>query len=305
MKAMKKKKTGPTPHGILLVNKEVGLTSFQVVARLRHALHTRAIGHAGTLDPLADGLMVILVGQYTRLSSYLTADDKRYVAAVHFTGRTNTDDAEGQIIESADSSPLKLAKIKDMLATMLGKQMQVPPIFSAIQINGERLYKKARRGEDVEIPPREVTFHELNLVSYDDPVAIVDVHCSKGTYVRALARDLGNLLGVPAHLGGLKRVQSGAYTLAEAHNLSYLMESDNARNALRVGPEAVLGMPILQIDEHDAKKLSHGQRISPPTELRDETVYLACHEERLVALVQQKSQLLHCLRGFGDTGNSI
>jgi tRNA pseudouridine55 synthase len=294
---MKKSSLDPTPEGILLVNKGLGPTSFQVIGSLRRALNTRAVGHAGTLDPLAEGLLVVLVGRYTRLSAYLTAHDKRYVAAISFLGSTNTDDAEGEILHAGDPTTLVPHKIDAALAKMEGKQLQTPPMFSAIQINGERLYKKARRGETVEVPQREVTFYSLKMTSFQCPVATVEVHCSKGTYVRALARDLGEKLGIPAHLGGLVRSASGDYQLADAHDLDFLMEGENAKKSLRVGPQAILGLPTVQIDSQEARKLECGQRVRR-SDLSAE-VHLACHKDRLVALVKRIGLDMVCVRGFG------
>jgi tRNA pseudouridine(55) synthase len=254
------------PHnieGILLVDKAKGLSSHDVVARARRALKTRKVGHAGTLDPMATGLLVILVGRYTRLSNHLTADDKQYLAEVCFGRSTNTDDAEGETLEEGDASSVTEERVAEVLAAFLGEQDQIPPAFSAISIGGERSYKKARRGESVKIPPRRVVFHDLALEDFSDSVARIRVHASKGTYIRSLARDIGQALGVPAHLCGLRRTQSGAYALEGAIDCQAVQDPEMALAALARGRSAVLGMAFLSLDRPCTPGIS-GRRARGP-----------------------------------------
>lgn len=276
------------PTGILLVDKPEGPTSFDVVAKLRRALGTRTIGHAGTLDPLASGLLVVLVGAYTRLSQHLTAADKAYQARIVFGARTSTDDREGEVIERGDPSALDEARVREALASMEGEQDQVPPAFAAISVGGERLYAKARRGEAVEAPMRRVVLHELELLGWQPPAATVRVVCSKGTYVRAIARDLGARLGVPAHLGALRRTASGGYRLEEAQPLDALLDEGRAEAALLRGPEAIRGLPLVPVDEVGAARLEQGQALRLETEdaLPSEGVAVAHLGRALVAIVR-------------------
>jgi tRNA pseudouridine55 synthase len=294
----RRKKQGG-PDGVLLVDKPAGPTSFDVIAKLRKSLGTRSLGHTGTLDPLASGLLVVLAGRFTRLSAHLTTDDKRYLARVTFGTRTSTDDREGEVIEEGDASALTEDAVRAAVAARVGTQEQVPPMYSAISQGGERLYEKARRGEQVEVPSRTITLHELQVIGWDSPHVDVDVLCSKGTYIRALARDLGSDLGVPAHLGGLRRTAAGAYSLQDATTLEDLLEPERAKAALRSGPEAIRGIPQLSIDEAAAQQLRHGQRPHVGTELPEETVGLAVCDGALVALVERHGDLLHVVRGFG------
>ncbi|MFZ9889835.1 MAG: tRNA pseudouridine(55) synthase TruB [Myxococcota bacterium] len=250
--------------GVLLVDKPSGLTSHDVVGRLRRALRTRTVGHAGTLDPMATGLLVVLVGYYTRLSPYLTGADKAYDAEVTFGKSTTTDDAEGEVLETSETDRVTEAELRAALAGFRGRCVQVPPAYSAIQIAGERMYDKARRGESVEIPAREVTFHELECLGYEPPRASLAVRCSKGTYIRSLARDLGQRMGVPAHLSGLRRTGSGAFRLADAVPLEDLLVADVAQRHLRRGLHALPGLTAVEVEEDLAKELLLGRPVLVP-----------------------------------------
>jgi tRNA pseudouridine55 synthase len=270
--------------GLLLVDKPEGPTSFDVIAKLRGALGTRAIGHAGTLDPLATGLLVVLAGPYTRLSQHLTGADKVYEATVAFGARTSTDDREGEVLEEGDPSGLTEGAVREALLAMSGPQRQVPPAYSAISVGGERLYAKARRGEEVEAPPRDVVLHELVLLSWQPPQARIFVRCSKGTYVRAIARDLGARLGVPAHLGALRRTASGAFRIEDAQPLAALLEGGVATAALREGPAVIGDLPLAPVTAEAAAALLQGKRVAGGAGLAG-GVAVAHLGERLVGLV--------------------
>jgi tRNA pseudouridine55 synthase len=279
--------------GIVVVDKPEGPTSFDVCARVRRVMGTREVGHCGTLDPLATGVMVVAVGSYTRLVRVLVADDKRYTATIAFGASTTTDDREGEVLERGDASRLTGDDVRAALAPLRGKQLQVPPVFSAVHVDGERAYKKARRGDAVEMKPREIVIHEASLVSFAGGVAVVDVHCGKGTYIRALARDLGARLGVPAHLAALRRTAAGAYTLTDAVPLD-----DLAPTSLKTGVGAVRGVPLVEVDEAAARALAQGKRVRHASALPAGTV-LAHRGEAPVALVHLEGEQLVVERGFG------
>ncbi len=196
---------------LLAVDKPVGCTSHDVVSQCRRALHERRVGHAGTLDPMASGVMVVGVGQATRLLGMLTLDTKSYVADISFGVETNTDDAEGEAVRTVPVAPelRDLAYARERLAAMLGPQMQVPPAFSAISVNGVRAYKSAREGNAVDLPPRPVEVYAADLIAVggegDTCVWTVAFSVSKGTYIRALARDLGRACDSAAHISALLR----------------------------------------------------------------------------------------------------
>lgn len=281
-----------TPSGIVVIDKPEGPTSFGVVARVRKVMGTREVGHCGTLDPLATGVLVVALGSYTRLVRVLTADDKRYTARVAFGASTTTDDREGEILERGDCQMLSAERVRQALAGMVGPQLQVPPAYSAIHVDGERAHARARRGEAVDVKPREVVIHGLELTGFDGESALVDVRCGKGTYVRAIARDLGQRLGVPAHLAALRRTESGAYSLADATPLEQLSPSSVKR-----GVSAIRGVPLVAVDEAAARALGQGKRV--PTAASFAGTGLAHLGDDPVALVHVDGGLLVVERGFG------
>jgi tRNA pseudouridine55 synthase len=221
----------PALDGVLIVDKPEGMTSHDVVATVRRRLPRKTrIGHTGTLDPFATGVLPIVIGKATRLSQFLTAGRKRYRATVRFGTATDTGDRMGLTTETA--SPAAIGALDEVgvakaLLTFLGRHAQVPPAHSAKKVDGERAYVLARRGEAVDLAPVEVTAHALALAGWDSGshTAIVDLDVSAGYYVRSLARDLGTRLGVPAHLVALQRTASGPWSLADAHSLSEVVQA--------------------------------------------------------------------------------
>jgi tRNA pseudouridine55 synthase len=285
-------------EGILLVDKDKGCTSFDVVAKVRRALGVKSVGHTGTLDPFATGLLVVMVGRYTRLCDHLTAQTKTYEARVLFGQSTTTDDLEGEVLETGDPSEIDEATLKSQIATFLGDQLQTPPQFSAISIGGERAYKKARRGEEIELPPRPITIYDISLKAFERPCADIVVTCSKGTYIRAIARDLGRKLGVPAHLTELRRLASGSYSVADALPQAMLHEPGRTLQALKAGASAVLGLEKVAVDENIAKMLRQGKH--PPLHDGEAPVGIALAHLRgePIALVRVVEGKLVSVRGF-------
>lgn len=210
--------------GVLLVDKPTDHTSHDVVARLRGKLKTRKIGHAGTLDPMATGLLVMLVGKATRISQYLISLDKEYTGTVELGKITDSQDAEGQLMETRVVPALTEAEVKKAMQGFLGDQYQMPPMYSAIKIDGVPLYKKARQGEDVVREPRFIRVSEIELTGFALPRFDFRLRCSKGTYVRTIAHDLGQKLGCGGHLAALRRTASGQFNLADAVTLDALLE---------------------------------------------------------------------------------
>jgi tRNA pseudouridine55 synthase len=212
--------------GVLLVDKPTDHTSHDVVARLRGKLKTRKIGHAGTLDPMATGLLIILVGKATRISQYLISLDKEYTGTIELGKITDSQDAEGQVMETRPVPNYTQAEVEKAIQSFLGDQYQMPPMFSAIKIDGVPLYKKARKGEEVVREPRFIRVSAYELTRFALPHLDFRLRCSKGTYVRTLAHDLGQKLGCGAHLSALRRTAtdrfniSQALTLDEIQNLS-------------------------------------------------------------------------------------
>ena len=246
--------------GLLNINKPGGPTSHDVVQRVRQLTGQRKAGHAGTLDPLATGVLLVCLGQATRLIEYLTPGRKQYRAVIHFGLTTNTLDADGQVIASRDPSHLTETQLRELLPGFLGEIDQIPPLYSALKHQGRPLYKRARAGQTVELQPRRVTIDSLNWVDWQPPHLTLDITCSAGTYIRALARDLGEAAGVGAHLSALTRIASGNWTLAEAVPLSQL-ETDGWQPYLQPLDRAVTHLPRLDLTEQAAADVRYGRQI--------------------------------------------
>jgi tRNA pseudouridine55 synthase len=227
----------PELNGVLLVDKPKGWTSHDVVAKLRNLLQTRSAGHAGTLDPMATGLLVILLGKATKASQILMSHDKEYEGVMRLGQVTNTQDADGDIVETAPVPPaIDADAIAAALRRMEGDQYQTPPMFSAKKIQGVPLYKLARKGEDVPREPRFIHVARFELLSYSAPDAAFRVECSKGTYVRTLANDAGRAIGPGAHLVALRRTKSGDFNVADALGLDAIAAMPRGDVAARLIP---------------------------------------------------------------------
>jgi tRNA pseudouridine55 synthase len=250
--------------GFVVVDKPGGMTSHDVVARIRRLAHTRRVGHAGTLDPMATGVLVIGVERATRLLTYAAGHDKAYRATVRLGESTVTDDAEGEVTGSAPASAVTDEQIAEALAPFRGEIAQVPSAVSAIKVNGVRSYARVRKGEQVALTARPVTIHRLEVLGVrrtSDAATIdvdIEVDCSPGTYIRALARDLGAALGVGGHLVALRRTAVGGFTVAEAVPLDRLLADGT--------PPDLIPLPVVaghlftrrDVDEPAARVLSHG-----------------------------------------------
>lgn len=254
----------PSP-GLVIVDKPGGLTSHDVVSRLRRILATRKIGHAGTLDPMATGVLVCGVGRGTRLLGHLALDTKAYTATIRLGAATTTDDAEGEPAGGADASAVAEADVRAGMATLTGAIEQVPSSVSAIKVDGRRAYARARAGEDVVLAARPVTVSEFTLHDLRRGDAVTDldvtVECSSGTYVRALARDLGAALGVGGHLTALRRSRVGPFTLAQARGLDELEGAPGL--SLGIDDAVAAAFPRRDVDAVLAADLSHGRPLPP------------------------------------------
>jgi len=205
---------------VLVIDKPVGMTSFDVVRRVRRAARTRHVGHGGTLDPLASGVLPVCLGEATKLAQFLLDADKEYEVTIRLGSETDTDDADGTVTERHDAREIGEAAVLGMLGRFRGPLSQVPPAYSALKRAGRPLYDYARSGEPVTIGPRPVVVHDLQMTSFNGPEAVgLRLRCSKGTYVRSLARDLGRALGVGGHVSALRRTRSGPFSLAQARPL--------------------------------------------------------------------------------------
>lgn len=252
--------------GLVVVDKAGGMTSHDVVSRVRRLAGTRKVGHAGTLDPMATGVLVLGVDRATRLLGHLMLTEKRYDATIRLGASTTTDDAEGEVVSNADASALAAVTGDDVraaLASYVGEIEQVPTAVSAIKVDGKRAYQRVRDGEDVELPARRVTIHELDVHEVDGADVRISVRCSSGTYIRAIARDLGRDLGVGGHLTALRRTAVGAFDLARARTLDELSEEFSF---VPVAEAARATFASVDLDAAEAADVRFGRRLARPVD---------------------------------------
>lgn len=250
--------------GVLIVNKPPAWTSHDVVLKARKILKEKRIGHTGTLDPLATGVLVLCVGKATRIARYLEAEEKEYRAVMELGVTTDTLDAEGRVLERRDYAAPSRTAIIDTLSRYTGVIMQRPPAYSAVKLSGVPAYKLARKGMLVELKARPVTVAHLELTSYENPLVGLQVTCSKGVYIRALCADIGNDLGTGAHLVSLARMRSGRFTLEQAMTLDHmadLAEQGSMDKVLLSIDNALGSLPRIEVGAEEIQKLSHGAQV--------------------------------------------
>jgi len=276
--------------GVLVIDKPVGMTSHDVVQIVRRGTGIRRAGHSGTLDPRASGVLVVLVGPAVRLSEFVSASDKRYQAIIRLGESTDTFDSEGTITKT---SPVDLTEdqINEALLQFEGTVEQVPPAYSAKKINGKKAYELARKGEEVELEAKEIDVYHLELLEWDTPEAIIDVYCSSGTYVRALANDLGEVLGCGGYLIGLRRTKSGEFALRDAVQLRKLQEAfDDGTwyKYLIPAAEALNDWPSRELSFEEVDLVRHGHRVpvNEEPENPDNWVRAISQQGELVALME-------------------
>lgn len=253
--------TSPNTNGILLLDKPLGLTSNAALSRAKRVLGIRKAGHTGALDPLATGLLPLCFGQATKVSAFLLDADKAYLANVKLGQTTASGDAEGEVIEQRDVPEMDRAALEQVLDEFRGPIDQVPPMYSALKHKGRRLHDLARAGIEVERKPRRVTIHRLDLLDFSPPRLTLRVNCSKGTYIRSIAMDIGQRLGCGAHLSGLTRESSGPFELVDAVSLEQLEEMEAAEaRALLLPPDMALpALPRVELDAGAAVDIGHGK----------------------------------------------
>jgi tRNA pseudouridine55 synthase len=304
------------PSGLLIVDKSGGMTSHDVVARVRRLAHTRRVGHAGTLDPMATGVLVVGIEKATRLLGHLMLTEKTYHATIRLGQATSTDDAEGELVGGSTAAGVTSEALDAGIARLTGQILQVPPGVSAIKVNGQRAYQLTRAGAAPELAARPVTVRQFSITGTRRDGDFLDVgavvRCSSGTYIRALARDLGAALGTGGHLTMLRRTAVGPYTVAMAHTLAQLEDQPQSPERERVNQPppvipladaAAAAFPRLDLTGDDARRLAQGARLplppdSPPEEGKEAPVAAFAPDGTFVALVEAAEGRLRSLAVF-------
>lgn len=287
-------------HGVLLVDKPIGVTSFDVVRTVGRTLGTRKCGHTGTLDPFASGLLCICIGEATKMVQYLMVDQKEYEAVLILGTETDSCDRDGKVVMESGVPQDIEERMRAALPGFLGTIQQTPPIYSAIKVNGRRLYDYARNGENVEIPSRDVQIEELEILQIEDNRVTLRVRCGKGTYIRALGRDLAKACGTVGHLDSLRRTRLGNWNVADAPQPEE--DRDILLKKLMSSQEALAEFPTLEADSGVRQRILWGQRIPSdelPRELPEKTSLIARDESNtLLAVVRLEEGALRIERGF-------
>ena len=289
-------------NGIIAVDKPKGISSAGVVARIKRSLNLKKVGHTGTLDPFATGLMLCGINKGTKISRFLLGGPKKYTATLYLGVETDTLDCTGTVEKQAD--PSLLARISDqqvidVVNTFIGIQMQAPPVYSALKHKGQPLYKLARAGKAVQKPSRQIEIFSISIENLDLPHLTINVHSSTGTYIRSLARDIGTALGCGAHLSDLRRTHSCGFSVDDALDLSCFESMDMTRARARVIPmaEALSFMPLFEADLDMKKKIDFGQnlnlekRLSPPLDTASAFLRIVDPNGELAAVVEYDSSL--------------
>jgi tRNA pseudouridine55 synthase len=283
------------PDGVLVVDKPSAWTSHDVVGRVRRLAGTRKVGHAGTLDPMATGVLVLGIGRATRLLGHLSLTDKEYDATIRLGITTVTDDAEGDVLEVRDASAV--GDVAAAMASLTGEVHQVPSAVSAIKVDGVRAYTRVRAGEDVALAPRLVTVARFELMERRADELDVRVECTSGTYVRALARDLGQMLGVGAHLTSLRRTRVGPFGLDEARTVEQLADQ---LDVVPLGDAVAASFPRRELTEDEAVALSFGKKLAPTGSAGIHGAFAP--DGRCIALVEDRDDVARPTVVFAPAG---
>ena len=287
------------PNGIIIIDKPQEWTSMDVCAKLRGVLGERRIGHAGTLDPMATGVLPVFVGRATRAVEFAERGDKEYVAGLRLGLVTDTQDTSGNTLEERPVA-VTAEQLREVLPRFTGDILQVPPMYSAIKINGKKLYELARKGREVERPARPVTIHSLTLEGQTGPEEYtIRVKCSKGTYVRTLCHDIGAALGCGGCMSSLRRTMACGFDLGEAHPLKEVLETEDPAGLLLPTDSLFAAHPALTLGKRGAERVRHGAQVCQP-EAADGTYRIYGPEEEFLALGRVEQGKLHIIKRFFD-----
>ena len=282
-------------NGIVIIDKPEGWTSQDVVSKLRGVLRTKRIGHGGTLDPMATGVLPVFVGRATRAVEFFEHAEKTYEAVLRLGITTDTEDITGNVLTQ---SPVEITReqLENVLTSFRGEILQIPPMYSAIKINGQKLCDLARKGKEVERKPRAVTIHALELLDFTDASARLRVHCSKGTYIRTLCKDIGQALGCGGCMESLRRVSAGAYTIDEAVALKTLVESEDPEHYLRPVDTMFTQYAPVTLTEKQTLRCRNGNAFS--VDLPDGTYRAYSQQEEFLMLAKTESGIMSTIKSF-------
>ena len=274
-------------NGFILVNKESGVSSNFVVQHIKKKIKAKKVGHLGTLDPLASGLLILAINRATKFSSYFLESDKSYDVEVEFGTSTDTDDSTGNIIYESNNYPSKLS-IKNELESFIGESLQVPPFFSALKYKGKPLYKYAREGEFITKPARKILITKIESLDFESKICSFKIHCSKGTYIRSIARDLGERLGCGAHMKSLTRISQGSFNISNAKRTSDILDGD-----IISIEDAFKNLEKIKIEYNDEKKFINGVTI-PNLDFKDDQYRIFNKNNNFVGIGEiKKNNLKH------------
>ena len=293
--ATQKEQKGTIMDGIVIVNKPAGWTSQDVTARLRRVFNTRRIGHGGTLDPMATGVLPVFVGRATRGVEFFEHAEKTYEAILRPGITTDTEDITGTVLEEKDAF-ITESMLEEVLPRFRGEIMQTPPMYSALKVDGKKLYELARAGKEVERQPRPITIHELTLLRMEAEGIHLRVRCSKGTYIRTLCKDIGEALGCGGCMAALQRVQAGEYTIAEAVPLQTLLETENPQQYLRPIDTMFRNHPSVTLTPKQELRCRNGNAFS--VQMRDGTYRAYSQEGEFLMLAEVSSGVMSTIKSF-------
>ena len=279
-------------HGLLLINKDEDYTSQDVCNVIKKIVQTKKVGHCGTLDPFAKGLMIVGINQGTKVLSYLEKESKTYQASITLGTATNTGDKTGKVIEKKEVNDYSISYLKEVLSHFLGKQMQIPPMYSAIKINGKKLYEYARKEVEVARKAREIEIYKIDFIDYQKPVLTISVTCSKGTYIRTLGEEIAKKLGTVGHVSELIRTQIGSFLLQNAQSLAELKDNVHLFSIKEM-------LPFKQkiVNKALKKEILNGKKIT--YEGNEEMILLLDEEGKELAIYEKEEPSIYrCVRGF-------
>lgn len=280
-------------QGILIINKPKGFTSQDVVSKVKKILNIKKAGHTGTLDPLATGVLPVLLGNYTKLSKYLIEHDKTYIAKVKLGKKSDTGDSEGNVVETqeVDLKNISEENVKNVLKSFLGKQKQIPPMYSAIKIDGKKLYEYAREGKKVDVEPRDIEIYDIKLLSINELEIEFEVSCSKGTYIRSLCEDIAQKLGTIGYMSSLNRILVDRFSIEEAIDFETLEKmKDNVENKLITMEDVFSSLDKIKLNNRKKELFLNGVMLTFP--LNDGIYNIYDVEENYIGLGTVKNNLL-------------